>query len=395
MAKDSGPLDFLEKIFDNFDKLGTIGNFLLFTLILLLIIVVGLLVWHFVKKDKNLVGAGIFLIPTVLAGYLYYHQIKEIPYTSSRDVASLGDDLKCFYGGKECQFNTDTHNIECSYLKGDENKTLICKYKNLQKNFPISEKNPSISLDDIFLVIDDMKVSFKNDQLVAKFGFKNPITDHMVPLDGHKEVNVSICEKPCKAKLNVDSTYTVHSKRSEIETVFKKNCEDKISVRQNISGCLSVNEFDISVPFDNKHVYMKDNHHIFIGDVKQTSLPLYTSKQFFDTTMKVDFLKPTVCFVLGLGDSVLKIENGIVSLNGKKSDIPLLNIDEPTYLQIQKGYSSINILISQESGMAETIKVDYRFDSKKKITFGYTQESKCKKDVLSVYIGEFETIRVE
>lgn len=395
MAKNLGPADILGKLFDNYDKLGTFGSFLLFFLILLLFIVIFLSVWHFIKKEKYLVGAGILLVPAVFAGYLYFHQIKEIPYTSSRDITSIGDDLKCYYGGKECKFNIDTHNIECSYLKGDENKSLICKYKNLQKNFPISEKNPSISLDDMFLVVDDMKVSFKNDQLVAKFGFKNPITNHMVPLEGHKEINVSICEKPCKAKVNADSTYTVRSKRSEIETVFKKNCEDKISVRQNISGCESLKEFDISVPFDNKYVYMKDNHHIFFGNIKQTSLPLYTNKQFFDTTMKVDFLKPTVCFVLGLGENTLKIENGIVSLNGVKSAIPELDIHESTYLQIQKNYSSINVLISQESGLADIIKVDYRSDSKKKISFGYTQKAKCKKDVLSVYIGELESIRGE
>ncbi|MDD4969903.1 MAG: hypothetical protein PHT07_10795 [Paludibacter sp.] len=358
-------------------------------------IVIALLVWHFIKKDKYLVGAGFFFMPAALAGYLYFHQTKEISYTSSKDITSLGDDFKCYYGGKECDFNTDTHNIECGYWRGNESQTLTCKYKDLQKNFLIPEKNSSVSLDDMFLVVDDMKVSFKNDQLIANFSFKNPITNNMVPLDGHKEINVSICEKLCKAKINVDSTYTVRSKRSEIETVFKKNCEDKISVRQNLSGCDALKEFDISVPFDNKNVYMKDNHHIFTGNVRQNSLPLYTNKQFFDTTMKVDFLEPTVCFVLGLGDSTLKIENGIVSLNGTTSPIPKLDVREPAYLRIQKNYNNVNILISQESSLSETIQADCQSGNKKKITFGYTLKSKLKKDVLSVYIGEFENIRVE
>lgn len=140
---------------------------------------------------------------------------------------------------------------------------------------------------------------------------------------------------------------------------------------------------------------MKDNHHIFIGDVKQSSLPLYTNKQFFDTTMKIDFLEPTACFVLGLGENTLKIENGIVSLNGKKSAIPQLDVREPTYLQIQKNYNSANILISQESALSDAIQVDYQPNGKKKITFGYTLASKLKKDVLSVYIGELESIRGE
>lgn len=382
-------------VFEHFDKVSTTWNFLLFIVVLSISIGISLLVRHFTNKDKHLIGAGIFIGLAVFAGLLYFHQIKEIPYTSSKDVTDLGDDLKCYYDGKECNFNTDTHNIECGYWKGSESNSLTCKYKTFQKTFSIPDKDPSISIDDMFLVVDDMKVSFKNDQLIAKFGFKNPITNLMMPLDGRKEINVSICEKPCRAKINVDSTYTVRSKRSEIETVFKKNCEDKVSIRQCLSGCETLKEFDISIPFNNKHVYMKENHHIFIGDVKQSSLPLYTNKQFFDATMKINFLEPTACFVLGLGENTLKIENGIVSLNGKKSAIPQLDVREPTYLQIQKNYNNVNILISQESALSDVIQVDYQPYSKKKITFGYTLESKLKKDVLSVYIGELESIPSE
>lgn len=383
-------MGFFGTALEHLDKLNTADGFILFLIVVMAMLAIYLFFLHFTKKDKYLYGATLILLLLVTFGPLYFHETEKIPYNSSKDISNITKDLKCTYGGKECSFDTKNNNIECGYWKGGKESSLMFKYKKLQTRIAILPNGDPIDLDALFIVIGNPKFSTKGEEFSANFGLKSPLTNHMLSLKENKEINVSVCEKPCTAKRNTDSTYTIKEKRSEIETVFSENCKNKIFMQQNINGCSSHNEFDISVPLNNKSVYMKDNRYVFTGVIKQSSLPLYTDKKEFDTNMEIKFIDPSACFVLGIGESILKIENGIVSLDGKKVAIPNLNKDEPALLRVQKNINTISIMVKQEDLFGDPIIVECSPKSKNKVTFGYMLKSKKtkKKDVLSVYIEE-------
>ena len=330
----------------------------------------------------------LFILSTIALIYFNFYNNKNIPYTANIPIEKQKN-IKCYHDGEPCELNTDKHYIRYSYFGKDSNKPLICSYNDITKTFfPPADHDKTLSIDTMFCTINNLKISQNNKDFNASFNLENPITNKMIT-SNQKELNISICEKPCRAHLNLDSTYITHQKWPEVEKIIRSNCDKNISIKQSINGDDIEKEFDISLPpSDVKNVHMQENRYIFTGETKQSQFPIVANKKNFEAVIDIQFLQKSACFVLGIDDNnTLKIENGVVSLNQIKvpDSITLEPTDNVVHLIIQPKGNGIHIQVQgQDDIVAQT---QIHTIMKNKFFIGSMIKFKSKKDLLSVAVN--------
>lgn len=348
----------------------------------------------FIKNEpllKRLIVTVVLSLISIILFRVVFYNTTKIPLNSS--IHEISNKLECTHGKNNCVINNGY--LEYSGYDDDNETPYECNYDHrVHVSFHYPKDNSSFSIDNIIYDIDDLKLSLDKNKFSATFKLKNPATNQMVSLKEDK-FNVNICGESCLAIRLGDSTYKTSKKWSEFKTIAQQNCATSVCVKQDNGGCHSDRIFNIPIPYNQKNIALKDNTYVFLGDEKQNSMALEVDKKNFDISMDVKIINPSTCFVLEIGNNIVKIENNIVSLNKEFIGDEFLDASKPIHLQIQKPSDKVLVHFEQLGGIKGVFPLNDMKDFKNTIKFGYSRMSRAKGEVLSVNIGAVDNIRPE